>query len=171
MDLAAYQRDRGEWDPEARSISSSMMLDSRSMTPAPSHNRKPSGYDAYMAGGPMRQRGEEMEMANLPRVPHEDATPLLPPAQGFYGQQQQSQHSFAPSHEYDVPPPMQRFTPGNSTTSLVSGQEIYPSDPYDRRFNQTPAHGYGRPYTPSRDPSMTNLHQQHPAGNARPGGW
>ncbi|KIO29092.1 hypothetical protein M407DRAFT_21836 [Tulasnella calospora MUT 4182] len=172
-DLAQYQRDRGQQDWDNKSMSSSAMLTDAASTVG----GRPAGYDAYMAQGPTRGAHEEFEMANMDGQPP-DQTPLLPPGQGFAGQQQQlrpypQSRSMTPAHSQDAltAPSYRQHTDASSTYSGVSGPAVHAEDPYYQGYNQAPGYGYGqhpqhqqyassnysqveRPYTPSRQASQ-----------------
>ncbi|KAG8945459.1 hypothetical protein FRC04_000744 [Tulasnella sp. 424] len=173
-DLAQYQRDRGQQDWDNKSMSSSAMLTDAASTTL---GGRPAGYDAYMARGPSRGPHEEFEMANM-EAQAADQTPLLPPGQGFAGQQQHHQQypqsrSMAPAYSQDAlaAPSFRQHTDASSTYSGVSGPAVHADDPYAQAYSQAPGYGYGqhpqhqqyassnytqaeRPYTPSRQASQ-----------------
>ncbi|KAG8991874.1 hypothetical protein FRB90_001200 [Tulasnella sp. 427] len=173
-DLAQYQRERGQEDWDSKSMSSSTMLTDAASSTVGGH---PAGYAAYLAHGPLKGHHEEFEMANM-EGQVADQTPLLPPGQGFAGQQQQHQQhhqnrsmNFSHSQEGLAAPSFRGHTDASSTYSGVSGPTVHADDPYYQSYNQVPGYGYGqhpqhqqyassnysqveRPYTPSRQPTQ-----------------
>ncbi|KAG8907252.1 hypothetical protein FRB99_004946 [Tulasnella sp. 403] len=171
-DLAQYQRDRGQQDWDNKSMSSSTVLGDG----ASSVGTKPPGYQEYMARGPSRANVEEFELAAMDGQQAADATPLLPPAHGFAGQQYQYQNrSIDPAYSEETLAVPLRQADSSSTYSGHSGQQpIYANDPYRQGYTDAPGYGYGRPHTPSREPSHAAGQygaQQYPSSGRRSGGW
>ncbi|KAG8852941.1 hypothetical protein FRB96_008460 [Tulasnella sp. 330] len=166
--LEQYQRDRGQQDWDNRSMSSSTMLgDGGSMM-------KPRGYDAYMSRGPSKAPPEEFELANINHQNGDDVTPLLPPKQGFAGQQQYQQQQYQQYSQHYAHPDAQysqeglaaldqarQFTDSGSTYSASGyshqGPEVHPADPY--------AHDYGPDPYASQYQSQSSRQASNPSYN------
>jgi len=188
-DLAQYQRERGQQDWDNRSMSSSNMLgDGVSVS---THAHKPQGYDAYMAHGLSRAPHEEFEMANIESQIAADVTPLLPPHQGFAGQQQHYHHGQYSQDDLTAPPLTRHHTDNTSTYSGYSrSQEVQHADPYGQSYQYPPQYvrppsaqrlasnsGYDdRSYSrqPSEQGYNSRPYNQSSSQNQntrRPGGW
>jgi len=79
MDTTLYQRDRGELDWDARSMTSTAMLDdgaSISNQKGAFYAARPPGFDRYMSHGTSRSNGSDIELA---RMDSNDQLPLLNP--------------------------------------------------------------------------------------------
>ncbi|KAG9000852.1 hypothetical protein FRB94_005130 [Tulasnella sp. JGI-2019a] len=127
--LAQYQRDRGQgqdWDN--RSMSSSTVLGSET-------GMKPHGYDAYMSRGPSKAPAEEFELSNIYHQSRDDITPLLPPQEGFAGQQQYRQQYAHPDAQYSqeglTAPYYQQHDAGSIYSAYSQGQEVYQAEAYN----------------------------------------
>ncbi|QRW25307.1 hypothetical protein RhiXN_07256 [Rhizoctonia solani] len=71
MDTTLYQRDRGELDWDARSMTSTAILDDSASIHKSS---KPAGYERYMNHGPHQSNGSDIELS---RLDSRDNVPLL----------------------------------------------------------------------------------------------
>lgn len=110
-----------------------------------------------MSRGPSKQPAEEFELAALDH--HADQTPLLPPHQGFAGQQQprptRGMEAAYSEEALTAPSYHRQYTDAASTQSghTGHGQPMHPADPYAGGYNQAPSYGYNRPYSMSREPT------------------
>jgi len=165
-DPALYQRDRGELDWDARSMSSTVMYDGPDSAKSGNHASSPSvpklaGYDRYLAGGPQYPSPQfpspqsDIELDTM----HE---PLLNPQDyGYYIQQQAfaSQQSLSLS----MPPSMHQ-------DSLGSSREAPTHRPLERSYSpyppeQSPAYSPARSPEPQHQPNrqtLTSPIQQYP---------
>lgn len=156
-----------DWDKQ--SISSSNMLGGG----RPMSGSKPPGFDAYMARGTSKMRSEDFEMSNMDHQGVADVTPLLPPHQGFAGQQHDPSLRAAYSEEDLVAPSMLRqYTDSSSMHSgYTHSPEVQPVDLYNQQYNRPPP-GNAQ-YPPSREPShQDGQYRQQQYGSSRQSrGW
>lgn len=175
-DPVLYQRDRGETDWDTRSIASTDMLHSHTMS-SPSlgngkddyfHSRDPSttlaGYDSYMQRGPHHpiDSTSNIELSRMDYNRTTDNLPLLATPPGIseqYGGQS---------------PALSRYPTTETAVSVNYNQPVYPPPPAQTylsdQYREAPTH---RPWTPARQGSYnTEPESENLAGRgARRGGY
>lgn len=158
-----YQRDRGELDSDARSITTQAWSDAASMapgkggfyadgragSPAPTLPRVP-GYDNYLAHGSNHGHGAQQSTfigseIELTRMDSMDEQPLLPRGYGMMPPSQ-SQSSL-PSYRMDGPPQSRGYPPQQQQQ-----YQAYPPQAAQPYYQEAPGReaSLHRPMPPSR---------------------
>ncbi|ETW74884.1 hypothetical protein HETIRDRAFT_482685 [Heterobasidion irregulare TC 32-1] len=163
-DPALYQRDRGELDWDARSMSTTMMMsDNASIYPSkvpmyeggrasPVPTLVP-GYDRYLSRGPQQS---EIELSRLD-LNYNDQQPLLPP-----GQSTVSLPGYASPPQAMYQSPAQQYPPAQP--AAYNGAGLVVGD----GFREAPIH---RPY-PSQQGSYASQQRPYPPSqNGSSGSW
>jgi len=164
-DPALYQRDRGELDWDARSVTTTLYDGNSPIKPgaspyAASTTSLPRGIDRYLAEGPQQHQSPDIELAFL------DSTqePLLSPqSYNYYQQQQASQQSLSSPQ---VPQSHYRDPVGSSREAPTHRPQSYSYYP-----EQSPAYSseYSHEAYPSYPPMRTNSpQQQYPPPQQQP---
>ncbi|KAI0062426.1 DUF221-domain-containing protein [Artomyces pyxidatus] len=160
-DPALYQRDRGELDWDARSISTTnMMSDAGSVYPSKSQfyeggRASPAptvpGYNNYLAHG---AQNSEIELSRLDIPYHGDQQPLLPNAQSTSSLPGYS----LPQQPYDSPQAQYPPPPGiNPAYHASSPSDGYREAPTHRPYPSRQASGYTQPQPPRPDGGPVNM--------------
>lgn len=186
-DPALYQRDRGELDWDARSMTSTVMFDPLDSAKSPYHAHSSSttklpGYDHYLAGGAQHQHQQsDIELTKMDTMQE----PLLDPRSFDYYQQQQayaSQQNLSlsiPSLMYQDPLGNSREAPTHrpqerSYSPYLPEQTPAYSPPYSpaqspepryQPYQQVPAHSPAQQYPPGRHPSPYGQHSRQGSSN------
>jgi len=124
-DPALYQRDRGEADWDARSITSSTYLGDnnsvynlkRGESPAPGY---PAGYSDYLARGPRTLPNENIEMSRI-RTQDDQAPLLTHHPNPSLPQMSRQSSTWTPS-------PGGYYSPGGSPSGIAYPPRLYPTD-------------------------------------------
>ncbi|KAG5727100.1 hypothetical protein E4T56_gene20354 [Termitomyces sp. T112] len=144
-DPALYQRDRGEVDWDARSMTSTVLLDGTDSIKSPPGPKLP-GYDQYLVGGLHQHYQSEIELTKMDNMQE----PLLHPRDYYQQSQAPSQLSLS------IPPSLHQEPFGTSREAPIHR----PYSPY--LSEQSPA------YSPTQSPELQVDHQpyQRPAAHS-----
>ncbi|KAG6861116.1 hypothetical protein C0995_003845 [Termitomyces sp. Mi166 len=141
-DPTLYQRDRGELDWDARSVTSTVLLDGPDSIKSPPGSKLP-GYDQYLAGGLHQHLQSDIELIKMDAMQE----PLLNPRDYYQQTQAASQLSLS------IPPSLYQEPLGTSREAPTHRRQERSYSPYPPE--QSPA------YSPAQSPELQVNYQPY----------
>ncbi|KAG6850847.1 hypothetical protein H0H93_007465 [Arthromyces matolae] len=156
-DPALYQRDRGELDWDARSMTSTVLLDGSDSIQSPPGAKLP-GYDHYLAGGLHQHNQSEFDLSKGDSMQE----PLLNPRDYMHAPQAASQLSLS------IPPSLYQEPLGGSSEAPIHRPQERSYSPYPPELNSAHSHSQSPELQYQPYHNLTSPPQQYPPRQASP---